>query len=120
MNARCESAALAARIYSSFPVAQPAFARLLNLPDIEATDAVPTAAVTLGGRSRLLINPQFVADMCPADHDVVMLVLHELHHVVLGHTRLFTRLTPAQNWAFDCVINAQLCRLFAEPHHTAL
>ena len=120
MNARCDSAALAARIYSSFPVAQPAFARLLNLLDIEATDAVPTAAVTLGGRSRLLLNPRFVAQKCPADHDLVMLVLHELHHVALGHTRLFARLTPAQNWAFDCVINAQLCRLYPEPHHTAL
>ena len=120
MNARCDSAALAARIYSSFPVAQPAFARLLHLLDIEATESVPTAAVTLGGRSRLLLNPRFVADKCAADHDLVMLVLHELHHVALGHTRLFSRLTPAQNWAFDCVINAQLCRLYPEPHHTAL
>ena len=120
MNARCDSASLAARIYASFPVAQPAFARLLHLLDIEVTDAVPTAAVTLGGRSRLLLNPKFVAENCPADHDLVMLVLHELHHVALGHTRLFPRLTPAQNWAFDCVINAQLCRLYPEPHYTAL
>ena len=120
MSARCDSASLAARIYSTFPVAQPAFARLLHLLDIEATDSVPTAAVTLGGRSRLLLNPKFVAEYCPADHDLVMLVLHELHHVALGHTRLFPRLTPAQNWAFDCVINAQLCRLYPEPHHTAL
>lgn len=120
MNARCDSAALAARIYTSFPVAQPAFSRLLQLLEIEATDSVPTAAVTLGDRSRLLLNPGFVAKKCPADHELVMLVLHELHHVALGHTRLFARLTPAQNWAFDCVINAQLCRLYPEPHHTAL
>lgn len=120
MSARGDGAALAARIYATFPVTQPAFARLLQLLDIEATDAVSTAAVTLGGRSRLLLNPVFVADRCPADHDLVMLVLHELHHVALGHTRLFPRLTAAQNWAFDCVINAQLCRLYPEPHHTAL
>ena len=121
MSARCDSAALAARIYASFPVAQPAFSRLLHLLDIEATErGVPTAAVTLGGRSRLLLNPKFVAEKCPADCDLVMLVLHELHHVALGHTRLFARLTPAENWAFDCVINAQLCRLYPEPHHTAL
>ena len=120
MNARCDSAVLAARIYAAFPVAQSAFAHLLHLLDIEVTDSVPTAAVTLGGRSRLLLNPAFVAEFCPADHDLVMLVLHELHHVALGHTRLFPRLTPAQNWAFDCVINAQLCRLYPEPHQTAL
>ena len=120
MSACGDSAALAARIYGSFPVAQSAFVRLLHLLDIEATDAVPTAAVTLGGRSRLLINPEFVAKYCRTDHELVMLVLHELHHVALGHTRLFQRLTPAQNWAFDCVINAQLCRLYSEPQHTSL
>ena len=46
MSACGDSAALAARIYGSFPVAQSAFLRLLHLLDIEVTDAVPTAAVT--------------------------------------------------------------------------
>jgi hypothetical protein len=113
-------AALRARIFDAFPVTQPSFLRLLGLLDIEATDAVPTAAVTLGAQSRLQINPGFVQRMCPTDHDLVMLVLHELHHVALGHTRLFPRVTRAQNWAFDCVINAQLARLFPEPRWTAL
>jgi hypothetical protein len=120
MSPAPRSQRLAERIYGAFPVTEPAFRELLGLLDIEATDEVSTAAVTLGGRSRLLLNPQFVAENCPADCDLVMLVLHELHHVALGHTRLFPRLTPAQNWAFDCVINAQLCRLYPEPHHTAL
>ena len=111
---------LAARIHNAFPVVQASFFRLLRLLDIEASDEVPTAAVTLGARSRLLINPAFVQERCQTDDELVMLVLHELHHVALGHTRLFPRLTPAQNWAFDCVINAQLCRLFPEPHRTAL
>jgi len=114
------SAALRERIFDAFPVTQPSFMRLLGLLDIEATHVVPTAAVTLGGRSVLQINPQFVQEMCATDHDLVMLVLHELHHVALGHTRLFPRITPAQNWAFDCVINAQLCRLFPQPRWTRL
>jgi hypothetical protein len=114
------SSTLRARIYDAFPVTQLCFLRLLGLLDIEATDAVPTAAVTLGGRSRLQINPGFVAQHCATDLDLVMLVLHELHHVALGHTRLFPRVTKAQNWAFDCVINAQLCRLFPKPQWTRL
>jgi hypothetical protein len=114
------SSALRARIFDAFPVTQPSFLRLLSLLDIEATDAVPTAAVTLGGRSRLQVNPGFAQRMCRTDHDLVMLVLHELHHVALGHTRLFPRVTRAQNWAFDCVINAQLSRLFPQPHWTRL
>jgi hypothetical protein len=113
-------AALRARIFDAFPVAQPSFLRLLGLLDIEATEAVPTAAVSLGGRSRLQINPDFAQRMCRTDHDLVMLVLHELHHVALGHTRLFPRVTRAQNWAFDCVINAQLSRLFPQPQWTRL
>jgi hypothetical protein len=108
------------RVFDAFPVTQPAFRRLLALLDVEASDAVPTAAVTLGARSRLLINPAFVAARCETDHDLVMLVLHELFHVALGHTRLFPRVTPAQNWAFDCVINAQLCLTYPQPHWTAL
>jgi len=114
------SAALRARIFDAFPVTQPSFLRLLGLLDIEATDEVPTAAVTLGGRSRLQINPNFAAQKCATDHDLVMLVLHELHHVALGHTRLFPRVTKSQNWALDCVINAQLCRLFPQPQWTRL
>jgi hypothetical protein len=114
------SDALRARVFDAFPVTQPAFRRLLALLDVEASDAVPTAAVTLGARSRLLINPAFVAARCETDHDLVMLVLHELFHVALGHTRLLPRVTPAQNWAFDCVINAQLCLTYPQPHWTAL
>ncbi len=114
------SARLRGRIYDVFPVAERSFARLLALLEIEASDAVPTAAVTLGDRSRLLINPAFVADCCVTDHDLVMLVLHELYHVVLGHSRLYPRVTPAQNWAFDCVINAQLCLMYPQPQGTAL
>jgi hypothetical protein len=41
-----------------------------------------------------------------------LLVMHELHHVILGHTRLFPRLTRLDNLVFDVVINAMLCRQF--------
>lgn len=111
---------LAQRIWGAFPVSQPAFAKLLGLLDIEVTERVPTAAVSLGTNSRLLINPIFADRYCRSDEALVMLVLHELWHVVLGHTRLYNRMTPAQNWAFDAVINAQLCRLYPDAVHTRL
>lgn len=115
-----QARALTERVWSAFPVSQPSFAKLLGLLDIEVTDSVPTAAVTLGGNSRLLVNPAFAARHCRTDAALVMLVLHELWHVALGHTRLYERLTPARNWAFDAIINAQLCRLFPDPAHTRL
>jgi hypothetical protein len=112
--------ALADRVLASVPVSQPAFSKLLSLLDIRASDTVDTACVTLGGRSRLLLNPHFVDSRCRTDETLAMLVMHELFHVLLGHTRLFERITPAQNFAFDAVINAQLCLLFPAPASTAL
>ena len=107
------------RIHACVPVTHQAFGKLLSLLSIEASDEVPTACVTTGARSRLLVNPAFVARHCRTDEHLAMLVLHELYHVLLGHTRLYPRVTPAQNWAFDCLINAQLCRLFPDPRHTS-
>lgn len=111
---------LSARIWNAFPVTEPRFAKLLGLLDIEAAGDIPTAAVTLGLNSRLRVNPEFVARHCQQDEALVMLVLHELWHVALGHTRLCSRATLAENWAFDAIINAQLCRLFPGPAHTRL
>ncbi len=110
--------ALRDRIHACVPVNGQAFAKLLSLLSVEVTDDVPTACVTTGARSSLIVNPRFVASHCRTDEHLSMLVLHELYHVLLGHTRLYARATPAQNWAFDCIINAQLCRLFPSARHT--
>lgn len=109
---------LADRIHACVPVTGQAYAKLLGLLSVEASDSVPTACVTTGARSRLIVNPEFVARHCRTDEHLAMLVLHELYHVLLGHTRLYRRVSRAQNWAFDCLINAQLCRLFPHPRHT--
>lgn len=110
---------LADRIRQCVPLRHPAFGKLLQLLSIEATDAVPTAAVTVGARSRLLVNPAFVAERCRTDAHLSMLVMHELYHVLLGHTRMYRRSTLAANWAFDCIINAQLCRLHPDVEFTS-
>ena len=108
---------LADRVRHCVPASHAAFGKLLQLLSIEPSDAVPTAAVTVGMRSRLLLNPAFIARRCRTDAHLAMLVMHELHHVLLGHTRLHPRLTLADNWAFDCVINAQLCRQYPGAEH---
>lgn len=110
--------ALVDRVWGCVPVTGQAFSALLSLLKIEASEAIPTACVTTGECSRMLLNPSFVQAHCRTDEHLAMLVLHELYHVVLGHTRLYPRITPAQNWAFDCLINAQLCRLFPHPRYT--
>jgi hypothetical protein len=92
---------------------------LLRLLDIEETDRVPTAAVDCKVQPRLLINPAFVDAHADTPEKLLMLVMHELHHVLLGHTTLFPRNTPAQNFVFDAVINGLICRMFADVPYTA-
>jgi len=116
--AELQARALRDRIHACVPVTGQAFAKLLSLLSIDVSDEIPTACVTTGARSSMLVNPAFVARHCRTDEHLSMLVLHELYHVLLGHTRLYPRATLAQNWAFDCLINAQLCRLFPSARHT--
>lgn len=115
-----DSRLLAERILDTIPVTHMAFMKLLGLLDIEVTRSVPSAAVSVGSRSRLLLNPDFLEKHCRTDASLMMLVLHEMHHILLGHTRIYPRTTPAHNLVFDALINAQLCRALPDPEHTAL
>ena len=94
--------------------------RLFRLLDIEVTDEVETAEVTVGLVSRMRFNPRFVERHCATDERLFVLVLHELLHVVLGHTRLFPKPSYAHNIAFDAVINAMIARQHREPEFLEL
>lgn len=111
--------ALAMRLLNSVPAASHEMTALLGLLRIEETREVPTAAVTCERRPVLKVNPDFVAARCRTDEHLFLLVMHEIHHVLLGHTRLFPRPTPLHNLAFDAVINALLCSRFPGRAHTS-
>ena len=72
------------------------------------------AAVECRAQPRLLVNPEFVAAHANTPEKLLMLVMHELHHFLLGHTTLFARTTMVQNFVFDAVINGLICRMFPE------
>lgn len=108
------------RIFDCLPAGTCALPALLQLVDIVETDVVPTAAVECNAQPRLLINPGFVATYAATPEKLTMLVLHELHHVLLGHTRRFGRSSTEDNLVFDVVINALLCRMFPDARSTAL
>ena len=114
------TAPLAERILDAFPSGSYALSGLLRLLDIVETTSVPTAAVECRAQPRLLINPEFVAKHAPTSEKMLSLVMHELHHVLLGHTTLFPRATKVQNFVFDAVINGLVCRMFPQRGHTAL
>jgi hypothetical protein len=107
------------RILNAVPAGGYEMAALLSLLKIEETRSIPTACVSTGRRPVFLINPDFVRDHCKTDEHLFLLVMHELHHVLLGHTRLFPRMSRAHNIALDAVINALLCARFPEAAYTS-
>ncbi len=78
---------------------------------VEFTTAVPTLCVSLGRRSVLRVNLDFVAAHCTTEDHVKALLVHEFLHVLLGHTLRFASMSPAAlNIALDAVINAIIHR----------
>lgn len=94
--------------------------KMLELMDVVESTDVPTACVPVGGKPKIIINPEYVRDHCETDYKLFMLIQHELHHILLGHTRLFKRVTREHNIAFDAIINAMLCRSQPDDQWTAL
>lgn len=86
---------------------------------LHLTDSVPTLAVKCGVEPVMLLNPNFLAEHCQTDEHLAMAVMHELLHIILGHTRLFENITRAQEIAFDALINALLCHRFPAPAYTS-
>ena len=119
MTATAEAHDLVRRVLDAVPARSHALGALLQLFRVEASDDVPTACVSCERRPVLRVNPAFVREHCQTDAHLFVLVMHELHHVLLGHTRLFPRVTPAHNVAFDAVINALLCARFPEEAYTS-
>ena len=105
-----EAAAIRERIFNVLPAASYEMEKLFGLFDIEFSNETETACVECRTTPRLLLNKGFLDEYCRDDGDLFLLILHELYHVILGHTRLFPRVTPIDNIVFDAVINSMLCR----------
>ena len=110
---------IADRILDCFPSGSYALGALLRLLDIVESTEIPTAAVECHVQPRLLVNPDFVAQHANTPEKLLMLVMHELHHVLLGHTTLFGAATPVKNFVFDAVINSLICRMFPDERYTS-
>jgi hypothetical protein len=112
-----ESRRLLRRLVSCLPATRFEMETFCRLTNIEVSREVPTAAVDCTRLPRLRINPDFIAQHCPKDEHLFLLVMHEIWHVMLAHTRMHPRMTPAQNVAFDAIINAGLMREFYTPEY---
>jgi Putative metallopeptidase domain len=112
-----ESQRLSERIANCLPAASFELEVFCELVGIEASREIPSAAVTTGINPRMLVNPDFVEKYCSRDEHLFLLVMHELWHILLAHTRLYPRATQIDNIAFDAVINAGLALQFPEAEY---
>jgi hypothetical protein len=112
-----EGAQIVSRLLGCLPAATVEMETLCRMAGIKVNRAIPTAAVECVYRPRLLLNPDFITKYCERDEHLFLLVMHELWHVVLAHTRLYPRATPAHNIAFDAIINAGLSRQYNRPEY---
>jgi hypothetical protein len=115
-----DAAAIRERIFNVLPAASYQMEKLFGLFDIEFSEETETAAVECRTTPRLLLNKRFLDKYCRNDGDLFLLILHELYHVILGHTRLFPRVTPIDNIVFDAVINSILSRTVGRTVGTSL
>jgi hypothetical protein len=87
---------------------------MLRVSRVEWSSEVATACIECADRPRLLLNPAFVEARCHTPERLATLLLHELAHVSMGHTRLFPRPTFAHNAACDAIINREIAALAVE------
>lgn len=107
------------RILDVIPPTSFEMTTFLSLFHVRFSDKTETACVTCGESPELLLNKSFIAAHCQTNEHLFMLVMHELYHVILGHTTLFPRVTKVRNLVFDAIINAILCSLFPNPEFTS-
>ena len=110
---------IVARILDVIPPGSFELTTFLSLFRVRFSEKTETACVTCGESPELLLNKDFIEEHCQTNEHLFMLVMHELYHVILGHTRLFPRSTAVRNLVFDAVINAILCSLFPKPEFTS-
>lgn len=96
---------------------------VLSICRIEFTDKVPTLAVTFGKSPILMINDQFIEDVCLTDEHVKALLFHEFLHILLGHCMEEPKNEGElviNNIAFDAIINAIIHRQFGKSYSSMM
>ena len=107
------------RIFNCLPAGSYNMGRLFDLLEIVGSEHVESASVECAIRPTMYINPGFAQEYCQKDEHLFLLVMHELYHVILGHTRLFERPTKLHNIVFDAIINSLLSHEFPRKEYTS-
>ncbi len=106
---------LKARILRIVPAGTIYMEILQKIQSMEWSIKTDTCSVSCTVQPRMRFNREFMDKYCAEDHHLLMVMLHELDHVLYGHNMLFPESDIAHNIAFDAVINASLSRKFPFP-----
>lgn len=106
---------LKARILRIVPPGSIYMEILQKIHSMEWSIKTDTCSVSCTVKPRMRFNRGFIDEYCGEDHHLLMVMLHELDHVLYGHNMLFPESGIAHNIAFDAVINASLSRKFPFP-----
>ncbi|MFZ5926639.1 MAG: DUF2201 family putative metallopeptidase [Acidobacteriota bacterium] len=106
------------KFFDAFPAGNYAISGWLRLMAFQESREVETAAIQTRQGHAILVNPDFVARYAHTPERQVTLVLHELMHLLLGHQ--LRPVTKLDNFVFDAVINAMLCRILRDRAYWSL
>lgn len=108
------------KLFNVIPVGTLEMQQFLQILSIKfSTTETQSASVSCTIRPELILNPDFINQYCKTNEHLFMLVMHELYHIILGHTTLFNNHTIIDNIAFDAVINSTLCKFFPQEEYTS-
>ena len=97
---------------------------LLKVAEIRLTRDCKTVTVYGNDRPVIAFNPDFLRKWCKSDEHLLMILMHELYHLIYGHgdSRFWFGFADHYilNLAFDALINATLCRAFKDRRYTSL
>lgn len=108
------------RLYSLVNLGTFELFEFLKITEIKFDDnRVNSAAITCTSNPILLLNKEFINNYCKSDEHLFMLLMHELYHLILGHTYLFKCHLLIDNIVFDSLINSLLCKRFNDNKFTS-
>lgn len=114
-----ELEAIKIRLFSCLQNKKLHLAEFIKLLDVRFDENIKTAAVTCEKRSTLLLNKKFIEEHCSTDEHLFVLILHEMYHILLGHTKLFKNDSDIDNIVLDAIINSLICKEFPGEEYTS-